>query len=103
MGNGDGEEMFPASVRGDPRGNFFCRGDGDDELFLGGEFSVAIPSHGESLSYSTVSNKHVFVPAWPNLCQQELEQAHTTDHEVIQKTLQWLHTNFYIPHDRALD
>jgi hypothetical protein len=36
--------MFPASVRGDPRGKKFHRGDGDGELFPGGEFPVAISS-----------------------------------------------------------
>jgi hypothetical protein len=33
VGNEDGEEMFPASVRGDPWGKIFRRGDGDGELF----------------------------------------------------------------------
>jgi hypothetical protein len=43
-GNGDGEEMLPASVHGDPAGKFFRHGDGDGELFPGGEFPVAIPT-----------------------------------------------------------
>jgi hypothetical protein len=36
--------MFPTSVRGDPRGEKKRRGDGDVELFPGGEFCVAILS-----------------------------------------------------------
>jgi hypothetical protein len=36
--------MSPASVRGDPRGEIFCRGDGFGELKPDGEFPVAIPS-----------------------------------------------------------
>jgi hypothetical protein len=42
VGNGDGEEMFPATFVGIPTGKFFCRGDGDGELFPDGEFPVAI-------------------------------------------------------------
>jgi hypothetical protein len=33
VGNGDGEEIFPASVHGDPWGKIFHRMDGDGELF----------------------------------------------------------------------
>jgi hypothetical protein len=43
-GNGNGKEMFSASVRGDPRGKFFHRGDGDVELFPDREFPIVIPS-----------------------------------------------------------
>jgi hypothetical protein len=43
MGNGDGEAISFASVCGDPRGNFFCRGDRGEELKLDREFSIAIP------------------------------------------------------------
>jgi hypothetical protein len=44
VGNRDVEEMFPASVRGDHRGEIFSSWDMDGELFSGGEFSVAIPT-----------------------------------------------------------
>jgi hypothetical protein len=44
VGNGDGKEMSPASVRGDPHGKFFGREDGDEELFLDRKFPVVIPT-----------------------------------------------------------
>jgi hypothetical protein len=44
VGNKDAEEIFLAGVRGDPREKFVSsRGDEVGELFLGKEFSVAIP------------------------------------------------------------
>jgi hypothetical protein len=39
--------MSPASVRGDPRGEIFCRGDGFGELKPDGEFPVAIPTNAQ--------------------------------------------------------
>jgi hypothetical protein len=41
-GDEDGKEMSPASVRGDPREDFFRRGDEDGELFPIGEFPITI-------------------------------------------------------------
>jgi hypothetical protein len=40
VGNGDVEEIFPASVRGDPAGNFFHHGDGYRKLFFDGKFPL---------------------------------------------------------------
>jgi hypothetical protein len=63
-GNGDGEEMLPASVRGElgiPAGKFFRRGDGDGELFPGGEFPVAIPTSNPS---GFVAPKLVLYISW---------------------------------------
>jgi hypothetical protein len=36
--------MFPQAFVGIPAGKFFRRGDGDGELFLSGEFPIAIRS-----------------------------------------------------------
>jgi hypothetical protein len=44
-GNRDGEEMSPASIRGDPHIIFFGRGAGDGELKPDGKFSIAIPTY----------------------------------------------------------
>jgi hypothetical protein len=48
-GNGDEKKIFTVSVRGDPAGKFFGRGDGDGELFSDGDFPVAIPTPGQCL------------------------------------------------------
>jgi hypothetical protein len=47
-GTGMGKKCHPQAFVGIPAGKFFRRGDGDGELFPGGEFPVAIPngSHG---------------------------------------------------------
>jgi hypothetical protein len=46
VGNGDGEEISPTNIRGDPTEKFFRRGDRDGELKTDEEFLVAIPSPG---------------------------------------------------------
>jgi hypothetical protein len=46
--------------------------------------------------------KSIFMPAQLNLRQQVLGLAHIVDHKGIQKTLQRLLADFYIPDDRAL-
>ena len=42
-GTGMGKKCSPQAFVGIPTGKFFRRGDGDGELFPGGEFPVAIP------------------------------------------------------------
>jgi hypothetical protein len=42
-GTGMGKKCSPQAFVGIPAGKFFRRGDGDGELFPGGEFPVAIP------------------------------------------------------------
>jgi hypothetical protein len=44
--------MPPARVRGDPRGEFFCRGDGYEEPKPDRDFPVAIPRRNELHSRS---------------------------------------------------
>jgi hypothetical protein len=44
-GTGMGKKCSPQAFVGIPAGKFFRRGDGDGELFPGGEFPVAIPRH----------------------------------------------------------
>jgi hypothetical protein len=43
-GTGMGKKCSPQAFVGIPAGKFFRRGDGDGELFPGGEFPVAIPT-----------------------------------------------------------
>jgi hypothetical protein len=43
-GTGMGKKCSPQAFVGIPTGKFFRRGDGDGELFPGGEFPVAIPT-----------------------------------------------------------
>jgi len=46
--------------------------------------------------------KRIFVPAQHDLCQRVLSLVHSAGHEGVQKTLQHLCANFYVPHDRKL-
>ena len=46
--------------------------------------------------------KHIFVPAQHDLRQQVLSVVHSAAHEGVQKTLQRLRADFYIPHDKKL-
>jgi hypothetical protein len=43
-GTGMGKKCSPQTFVGIPAGKFFRRGDGNGELFPGGEFPVAIPT-----------------------------------------------------------
>jgi hypothetical protein len=43
-GTGMGKKCSPQAFVGIPAGKFFRHGDGDGELFPGGEFPVAIPN-----------------------------------------------------------
>jgi hypothetical protein len=47
-GTGMGKKCSPQAFVGIPAGKFFRRGDGDGELFPGGEFPVAIPNPKQS-------------------------------------------------------
>jgi hypothetical protein len=46
-----GKKCSPQAFVGIPAGKFFRRGDGDGELFPGGEFPVAIPSAATGLVF----------------------------------------------------
>jgi hypothetical protein len=50
-GTGMGKKCSPQVFLGIPAGKFFCRGDGDGELFPCGEFPVAIPTLAASLAH----------------------------------------------------
>jgi hypothetical protein len=54
--NGDGEEMSPASVCGDPRWEFFLSRDKDGELKSDEEFPVAIPTPGHLIVVAGIRN-----------------------------------------------
>jgi hypothetical protein len=54
--------MFLESVHGNPRGKIFHRGDGDGELFPGGEFPVAIPTEGTSWASSAANHFSFHLP-----------------------------------------
>jgi hypothetical protein len=49
-GTGMGKKCPPQAFVGIPAGNFFCRGDGFEELKPDGEFPVAIPSCAPSIA-----------------------------------------------------
>jgi hypothetical protein len=59
-----GKKCFPQAFVGIPAGKFFRRGDGDGELFPGGEFPIAIHRYTRSSispldTWLVVSTDHV--------------------------------------------